>query len=113
MISMDTHHHKLKLGMSQIQADIRDVAFSFRRKSGWPKLSDHGLADVIISGKGISIDAEIETVENKRDSVFKVNSVHVDIDHMTWKIRDSKREYIYHDGTGGAYITPISDIADQ
>jgi len=40
---MDTHHHTLRLGMSQIQADIRDCAFYVRRKSGWPKFSDHGL----------------------------------------------------------------------
>ncbi len=27
-------------------SDIRDVQFAFKRLSGWPKLSDHGLADV-------------------------------------------------------------------
>ena len=70
--TMDTHHHRFRLGMSQIQADIRDVAFAFRRKSGWPKLSDHGLADVILAGQGISIDVELESVENRRDSVFRV-----------------------------------------
>ncbi|KAI9637351.1 uncharacterized protein MKK02DRAFT_36365 [Dioszegia hungarica] len=93
--TLDTHHHKMRLGMSQIQADIRDVAFSFKRKSGWPKLSDHGLADVIISGKGISIDAEIESVEHRRNDVFKVNHVTVEIDNMTWKIRDSKHDILY------------------
>lgn len=55
------------------------------------QLSDHGLADVIISGKGISVEAEIESVENRRADVFRVTKVHVDIDHMTFKIRDSKR----------------------
>lgn len=92
--TLDNHHHKFRLGLSQIQADIRDVAFSFKRKSGWPKLSDHGLADVVISGKGISVDAEIESVEGKRNDIYKVNFVKVDIDHMSWKIRDSKRKFI-------------------
>jgi hypothetical protein len=69
---MDTHHHKFRLGLSQIQADIRDVNFAFRRKSGWPKLSDHGIADVVIAGQGISVDVELESVENRRDSVFRV-----------------------------------------
>jgi len=40
--TMDTQHHRFRLGLSQIQADIRDCAFAFRRKSGWPKFSDHG-----------------------------------------------------------------------
>lgn len=93
--TLDIHHHKFRLGLSQIQADIRDVAFYFKRKSGWPKISDHGLADVIISGKGISVDAEIESVEGKRNDVYKVNHVKVDIDHMTWKIRDSKHDVLY------------------
>jgi len=70
--TMDTHHHKFRMGLSQIQADIRDVNFAFRRKSGWPKLSDHGLADVVIAGQGISVDVELESVENRRDSMFRV-----------------------------------------
>jgi len=93
--TLDTHHHRFRLGLSQIQCDIRDVAFAFKRTSGWPKISDHGLADVIISGKGISVDAEIESVEHRRGDVFKVNHVKVDIDNMTWKIRDSKHDLMY------------------
>lgn len=77
--TLDVHHHRFRAGLSQIQADIRDVNFAFRRKSGWPKLSDHGLADVVIAGKGISVDIELESVERRRDSVFKVNHVNVEI----------------------------------
>lgn len=93
--SMDTHHHKFRFGMSQIQADIRDVRFSFRRKTGWPKLKDHGLADVILAGKGMSIDVELESVENRRDSVVRVNHVHTSIDTLTFSIRDSKHDLLY------------------
>jgi len=93
--SMDTHHHKFRLSMSQIQADIRDVRFSFRRKTGWPKLKDHGIADVVLAGKGMSIDVELESVEKKRDSLIRVNSVHTTIDTLTFAIRDSKHDLLY------------------
>jgi hypothetical protein len=93
--SMDTHHHKFRLSMSQIQADIRDVRFSFRRKTGWPKLKDHGIADVVLAGKGMSIDVELESVERKRDSLIRVNSVHTTIDTLTFSIRDSKHDLLY------------------
>ncbi|KAL0249814.1 hypothetical protein I308_103116 [Cryptococcus tetragattii IND107] len=93
--TMDNQHHKFRLGLSQIQADIRDVAFAFRRKSGWPKLSDHGLADVILAGKGISIDVELESIENRRDTVFKTNFVHVSIDTLKFSIRNSKHDLLY------------------
>lgn len=69
---VDTHHHKMQLSGQGIQADIRDVNFAFRRKTGWPKISDHGLADVVVAGKGISFDVEIESVPNNRNKVFKV-----------------------------------------
>lgn len=39
----DTHHHTFRLGLSQIQADIRDVAFSFKRKSVSPIISCLGV----------------------------------------------------------------------
>ncbi|WRT68357.1 uncharacterized protein IL334_005333 [Kwoniella shivajii] len=91
----DLHHHRFRLSLSQIQADIRDVAFAFRRKSGWPKISDHGLADVVIAGKGIGIDVELESVDNRRDSVFKVNHVNVEIDTLKFSIRDSKHDLLY------------------
>ncbi|WWD18999.1 hypothetical protein CI109_103456 [Kwoniella shandongensis] len=93
--TLDTHHHKFRAGLSQIQADIRDVAFAFRRKSGWPKISDHGLADVVIAGKGISVDVELETVEGRRDSVFKVNHVNVEIDTLKFSLRDTKHDLLY------------------
>ncbi|WVO22981.1 uncharacterized protein IAS62_004325 [Cryptococcus decagattii] len=93
--TMDNQHHKFRLSLSQIQADIRDVAFAFRRKSGWPKLSDHGLADVILAGKGISIDVELESIENRRDTVFKTNFVHVSIDTLKFSIRNSKHDLLY------------------
>ncbi|WVQ99967.1 hypothetical protein IAU59_007110 [Kwoniella sp. CBS 9459] len=92
--TLDTHHHRFRLGLSQIQADIRDVNFAFRTKS-FPKISDHGLADVVISGKGISVEVALSTVENRRDSVFKVDKVDVDIDNLTWSIRESKHNFLY------------------
>jgi hypothetical protein len=81
--------------MSQIQADIRDVRFSFRRKTGWPKLKDHGIADVVLAGKGMSIDVELESVEKRRDTLIRVNSVHTQIDTLTFSIRDSKHDLLY------------------
>ena len=93
--TLDTQAHKLRVGFSQIQADIRDVAFAFRRKSGFPRLSDSGLADVVIAGKGISGDVEIETVHGRRDAVFKINHINVKIDTLKFGIRGSKHDFIY------------------
>jgi hypothetical protein len=90
----DQQHHIITLGFSQIQADLRDVIFQFRRKSGWPKLKDAGVADVLIGGKGISVKVTLET-NNRRDSTFSVKDIDVDIDTLKFAIRDSHHDLLY------------------
>lgn len=51
----DVSHHEFTLTLGQIQADMRDVAFYFRKKTGIPKLSDSGLADVLLGGQGLTV----------------------------------------------------------
>lgn len=91
----DYNHHVFSLGFSQIQADLRDVQFAFRRKTGWPKIRDSGLADCFIGGSGITVNVTLESVENRRDSVFKVKDIHVDIGTLKFAIRDSKHDLLY------------------
>ena len=51
----DVSHHDFTLTLGHVQADMRDVAFYFRRKSGIPKLTDSGLADVLLGGQGLTV----------------------------------------------------------
>jgi hypothetical protein len=90
----DAQHHIITLGFSQIQADLRDVIFQFRRKSGWPKLKDAGVADVLIGGKGISVKVTLET-NNRRDSTFSVKDIETEIDTLKFAIRDSHHDLLY------------------
>jgi hypothetical protein len=67
----DEHHHEFTLTLGQIQADMRDVAFYFRRKSGIPKIKDSGLADVLIGGQGLTVyDQLIRPVQHNIDYLF-------------------------------------------
>ena len=58
----DEHHHTFTFTLDQMQADIRDVAFYFRKKSGIPKMSDSGLADVILGGNGLHVSSLVRSV---------------------------------------------------
>ena len=51
----DVSHHDFTLTFGHVQADMRDVAFYFRKKSGIPKLTDSGLADVLLGGQGLTV----------------------------------------------------------
>lgn len=53
----DEHHHEFTLHFGQVQADMRDVAFYFNKKSGFPKIKDSGLADVILGGNGLAVSS--------------------------------------------------------
>jgi hypothetical protein len=47
-------HYEFTLTFGQIQADIRDVVFYFRRKTGI-KMTNSGLADVVLGGEGLIV----------------------------------------------------------
>ncbi len=106
----DLSHHEFTLTFGQIQADMRDVAFYFRKKTGIPKLSDSGLADVLLGGQGLTVrfpssilrtltasQATIHLVSADKDksSVFKVKNVRVKVDSLKFSIRDSKHDILY------------------
>ena len=51
----DVSHHNVTLSLEQIQADMRDVAFYYRKKTGLPRMKDSGIADVLLGGSGLSV----------------------------------------------------------
>ncbi|KAF8481546.1 hypothetical protein DFH94DRAFT_731269 [Russula ochroleuca] len=91
----DLNHHEFTLTLGQIQADMRDVAFYFRKKSGIPKLSDSGLADVLLGGQGLTATVHLVSAGKDKSSVFKVKSVRVKVDSLKFSIRDSKHDILY------------------
>jgi hypothetical protein len=106
----DIGHHEFTMTFGQIQADMRDVAFYFRKKTGIPKLSDSGLADVQLGGQGLTVRVPFYTLrtltapqatvhlvsaDKDKSSVFKVKSVRVKVDSLKFSIRDSKHDILY------------------
>ncbi|KAI1785937.1 hypothetical protein LXA43DRAFT_1113109 [Ganoderma leucocontextum] len=88
-------HHEFTLHLTQIQADMRDVAFYFHKKTGTPKITDSGVADVLLGGQGLSITAHLVSADRDRTSVFRVKDVHTSIQTLKFAIRDSKHDTLY------------------
>ncbi|KAI0954376.1 hypothetical protein AcV7_007628 [Taiwanofungus camphoratus] len=91
----DEGRHEFILTLGQIQADMRDVAFYFKKKTGFPKLSDSGLADVLLGGEGLTVTAHVASAGKDSSSVFKVKNVHVKVGTLKFSIRDSKHDMLY------------------
>lgn len=90
----NNNKHSFWISFEQIQTDLKDVAFYFKKKSGFPRISDSGLADVFIGGNGISGKIHLESTGRKHH-VFKVRDVDVKIDNLKFKIRDAKHQFLY------------------
>lgn len=74
---------------------MRDVVFWYHKKSGMPKMTDSGLADVLLGGTGMTVTAHIASAERDRSSVFKVRNVQVKVDTLKFAIRDSRHDTLY------------------
>lgn len=92
----DEHHHEFTFTFAQMQADMRDVAFFFRKKTGFPKVTDSGMADVLIGGSGLTAVVHLVSAGRDRSSVFKVKDVHVKVGSLKFSIRDSKHDLLYN-----------------
>ncbi|KAG2367086.1 hypothetical protein BDR07DRAFT_1272922 [Suillus spraguei] len=90
----DDRHHEFTITLAQIQADMRDVALYFRRKTGI-KMRDSGIADVVLGGQGMTVTIHFVSADKDRSSVFKVKDVHVKVDSLKFSIRDSKHDTFY------------------
>jgi len=91
----DEQHHEFTLTFGQMQADMRDVAFYYRKKTGIPKLNDSGLADVVLGGDGLTATVHLVSSDKDKSSVFKVKKVVVKVDSLKFSIRDSKHDFLY------------------
>ncbi|GJN92734.1 hypothetical protein Rhopal_005772-T1 [Rhodotorula paludigena] len=85
----DTSKHAFWVGFSQVQCDLKDVAFYIKKKTGFPKLTDSGYADVFLGGKGLSGKIAIESTGRKHHA-FKVVDVKLKIDKLKFAVRESK-----------------------
>lgn len=92
----DKNHHNFTFTFSQVQADMRDVAFYFNKKNGFPKIKDSGLADVFLGGEGLTVTVQLVSADPKdRTSVFHVKHVNVKLDSLKFSVRDSKHDLLY------------------
>ncbi|KAI8075926.1 uncharacterized protein B0P05DRAFT_454424, partial [Gilbertella persicaria] len=81
--------------MSEIQADIDDVVFFYKKKSGFPKISDRGVASISVDGKGITLTLRVNSVSDNPAKTFKVAHCKCNVDNLKVKINDSKHDILY------------------
>jgi hypothetical protein len=91
----DDHRHRITLTLEQIQADMRDVAFYYHKKTGLPRMKDSGMADVLLGGEGLAVTIHLVSTKRDQSSVFSVQDINVKVGTLKFSIRDSKHDFLY------------------
>lgn len=92
----NNNHNTMDVKVAGIQMDLRDVSFHVKRKSGFPSISDTGVADILLPGDGFSFRMKIATAAKKdRQHFFKVDKVDVDFKSLNVNLKKSKHKLLF------------------
>ncbi|KAK6533430.1 hypothetical protein TWF694_002369 [Orbilia ellipsospora] len=86
----------VKLSVSGVQCDLKDVSFYIKKKQGFPALTDTGLMDIFLGGEGFSFTLKMSSAEkHDRANFFQVDKVDVSFKHMNIKLKQSKHKLLF------------------
>lgn len=89
------HKNNMEIKVAGIQMDLRDVSFHFKRKQGFPSISDTGIVDILLPGDGFSFKMKVSSVDKKdSQNFFKVDKVDVDIHDLKFKVKKSSHKLL-------------------
>ncbi|KAF2398566.1 hypothetical protein EJ06DRAFT_557805 [Trichodelitschia bisporula] len=87
--------NRVVLAISGVQADLRDVSYYVKKKSGFPSLSDTGVMDIFLGGSGFSFTIDMETADKSdKTHFFKINHVKTDISGISLKVKKSTHKLL-------------------
>ena len=84
------------MAMHEIHFDIQDVPFCFRRKTGFPKISDYGVADLNTMGRGISSLVKMDFYPDDTSKTLDPRDVSVYVDELNLKIRGAQHSFVFY-----------------
>src|SRR5271163_4690893 len=81
---------------SQIQCDLKDVAYWIHKKEGFPSIRDTGLMDLFLGGEGLSFDMRLATADKTdRNRFFKVENITVKIKNLNIVLKKSNHKTLF------------------
>lgn len=92
--STDKAKAYLRLNMSSIKSHINNLRFAYRKKT-FPKIEDEGIADVALTGDGITINLEWEIRSYGEEPMkFFVRDVSCNIDNLKVNIKEAQHSIL-------------------
>lgn len=85
----------LNIHMTGIQTTMHDVIFYYKRKTGFPRMSDSGVVSLTTGGSGLRISMRITSSSWDQYHTFKVDQCHAHIDKLDIKVSSCKHNIMY------------------
>jgi len=92
-LETDNFKSQAVLKITDIRTKLEGVHFWFKRKT-IPKMEDHGIADVDLSGDGANLDIFLNLKGNSDDGLFHVAKCNLSIDKLKIHIREAKHQIL-------------------
>lgn len=89
--------NKIMISASGIQMDLRDVAYYFKKKQGFPTISDKGVMDIILAheGFGFKVNAHLARDTPDRRQFMVVDNIDISIKNLAIKIKKSNHKLLF------------------
>merc|ERR1712130_607770 len=97
------------LEISKIRAHLTSINFYVDKKTGFPKITERGLADVDLEGTNgmslrIEIAPQVQKTGNEVHSLFEAKNVTCSIDKLKIHLRETSHDFLYK------LISPIMNM---
>ncbi|KAI8995732.1 hypothetical protein BC832DRAFT_595995 [Gaertneriomyces semiglobifer] len=83
------------VNMHEIHAEVEDMPFYFHKKTGFPRIRDAGVADLTISGRGISTHATCLLDLDNPHQTLVPESVAVAVNDLKLNVHDTRNDTMY------------------
>lgn len=89
--------HGFSIHASQIQCDLKDVAYYIKKKQGFPSITDTGVMDLFLGGQGLTFDMKLATATAKdRSRIFTVQNVTVKVKNLNIVLKKSNHKTLFN-----------------
>jgi len=92
----NSNRQSFMVSLSGIQCDLRDVSYYINKKTGFPSVTDTGVADFFLGGAGLGLKLHLRT-PNKTDRAhfFLCEKVDVTINNLRVKLKQSQHKMLF------------------
>ena len=92
----NTHRQSYVVSLSGIQCDLRDVSYYIKKKTGFPSLTDTGVADFFLGGAGLGLTLHLSSPSKLgRAHFFSCEKVNVTISNLSVKLKQSRHKLLF------------------